>query len=666
MRRLGRWDQLSLPRMASLKPHERQRFIDLHRLRELVLNKARKHDSGQPLQEENFWIDAAPRLSHPLSSAWIARQVVPRTPRSTTAERNAIELAATSLAELFEGPADDTVCERLRVAAGHVVPGEKWGMRVLDISMVTRGGGEGVVFPPPAQVPRLLAELVESCATTDLPPSAMAVCVMAVFLNIHPLEDGNGRCGRALFSWLNARADAGWDLYIPLRKIIEISRGGFEIRVREAEIYGNWLPLIDYFISIYQWIDERMMAMNDSAPAGRSGVETVLRTDCSLGDDPISRAVNRYRSSGHASPFLSNGEAGVALALHQAALSTGCEELEKQAKSAIRESVELLDSFPLSSSLYAGVTGVGFAVCVMGVDDELQMLDDLDSILGEGLLSGKNLRFDIINGVAGVVIYAIERHRRGGASDVLAAGLNSALRSILIGDSGEYLPRVDDLGMAHGLAGILAVCATGIECGLVDAALLGPVEQAYDDLWCSIALYDSTLRVPGKRASVERSRIAWCYGGLGAAVSFLQSSTIVPRNRHRALELVRSTLNQVRANQHGIVDASVCHGWSGGALILDYLSRHPALRSRELSDQLYRETNRMLGETDRMGSRSGGKFPFARGQRLVESPGLLEGALGVACAAQAAAERQTPAWATMLGLAHPWDMESKLHMLGRY
>lgn len=661
----SRWDQLSLPRMADLKQHERRRFIDLHRLRELVVNKVRKNDSGQLLQEESFWVAAAPRLSHPLSSDWIARQGMPRAKRSASAERSAAELAAGSLGELLEGPTDDAVCERLRVVAGHVVPGKN-GMRVLDISMVKSGGGQGVIFPPAAQVPRLLAELVEDCATTDLPPSAKSVCLLAVFLNIHPLEDGNGRCGRALFSWLNARADSGWDLYIPLRKIIEISQGGFEIRVREAELYGNWLPLIDYFISIYQWIHDRILEIKDFAPSRGSVVEPVLRTDFNLRDGMMARALHRYRNLGRASPFLCNGEAGVALALHQAALSTGCEKLEQQSKDAIRNSVELLDSFPLSSGLYAGVTGVGFAVCVMGADDELRILDDLDCVLGEGLLSGRNLKFDIVNGVAGVIIYAIERKWRGGASDVLVDGLNAALRTILLGDEGEYLPRIEDLGMAHGLAGVLAACATGIECGLLDAALLGPVGQAYDDLWCSVGQYDSTFCVPSKKTSVERSRIAWCYGSLGASVSFLQSSTLVPRNRNRALELVRWTLNQLRANQHGIVDASVCHGWSGGALILDYLSRHPALGSRELSNQLFSETKRMLGETDRMGNQSDGRFPFARGEMLVESPGLLEGALGVACAVQAVAERQTPAWATMLGLTRPWDMERKPQMPRSY
>ncbi|PJL65903.1 hypothetical protein B9Y61_18910 [Stenotrophomonas maltophilia] len=655
------WDRLTMPRMASLKPHEQRRFIDLHRIREAVCERVKKSNFQQHLMDECFWTAAAPRLRHPLSSGWIARRGTARTPRSTVGERAAIAVAAESLQALLDGPADSEVCARVRAVANDITPGNS-GLRALDISMITSGGERGIVFPPATEVPRLLEELIENQAGSDLPPSARAVCFLATFLNIHPLDDGNGRCGRALFSWLNARNDSGWDLYIPLRKIIEISHGGFEIRVREVELSGNWLPLVDYFISVYQWIDERMTTVRPTLNSEMIENETLSQMGGDWGGGMVFKAMRRHRSLGHVSPFLSNGEAGYALALHQMALSTGCEELEQKSKSAIRRAVELLDSFPLSSGLYTGVTGVGFAVCIMGADDEFQMLDDLDCIIGEGLLSGRNLKSDIVSGVSGILIYALERQWHGGGADVLAEGLNEALRATLLGGAGEYVPKLEDLGMAHGLAGLLAVTIAGVESRLLDEALLGPIGQAYDDLWSTVVQFGPTLCAPSKRSSTTRSRIAWCYGSLGTSISFLQSSSVVPKNRDRALELLKGALDQLSTNQHGIVDASVCHGWSGAALLLDYLSRHPYLESEDLSHQLCSAAKLMLAETENAGVRSDARFPFARGERLVESPGLLEGALGVACAAQAVEERRTPTWASMLGLTRPCGSEREQRM----
>src|SRR5205814_5035823 len=54
------------------------------------------------------------------------------------------------------------------------------------------------VPPPPEDVDRLLADLVDYLNAEDVTPLLQAAFVHAQFELIHPFADGNGRAGRAL------------------------------------------------------------------------------------------------------------------------------------------------------------------------------------------------------------------------------------------------------------------------------------------------------------------------------------------------------------------------------------------------------------------------------------------------------------------------------------
>ena len=58
--------------------------------------------------------------------------------------------------------------------------------------------GADFVTPPPAEVPRLLADLCVAITEDNLSPLVQAALVHAQFETIHPFLDGNGRTGRAL------------------------------------------------------------------------------------------------------------------------------------------------------------------------------------------------------------------------------------------------------------------------------------------------------------------------------------------------------------------------------------------------------------------------------------------------------------------------------------
>ena len=62
-----------------------------------------------------------------------------------------------------------------------------------------------LVTPPPAEVPRLVDDLLGYVARDDVDPVVQAAVAHAQFEVVHPFADGNGRIGRVLVGWILAR-----------------------------------------------------------------------------------------------------------------------------------------------------------------------------------------------------------------------------------------------------------------------------------------------------------------------------------------------------------------------------------------------------------------------------------------------------------------------------
>ena len=112
-----------------------------------------------------------------------------------------------------------------------------------------------VVYPPPSQVAGQLAAISAALnSTVDRPRAFDAMIVLVAITNCHPFDDGNGRVSRILANWLLGDRSITSCLYLPLREIAQFSRGGFIIRVRQAELYDDWLPLARFlFASMKLW-----------------------------------------------------------------------------------------------------------------------------------------------------------------------------------------------------------------------------------------------------------------------------------------------------------------------------------------------------------------------------------------------------------------------------
>lgn len=213
----------------------------------------------------------------------------------------------------------------------------------------------------------------------------------------------------------------------------------------------------------------------------------------------------------------------------------------------------------------------------------------------------------------------------------------------------EQYPLGDfNLGMAHGIAGVVAVLAAAVDNGVADPRIKDSLAFATDWLvhrvgrdthglyWPARISWEDEVAgvVPGP----ESTRAAWCYGTPGVAAALLAADPHVESNvADVAVESLYAL--DARGLEHwGLDGATVCHGYAG---LLQILVRATA-RTQDLRLQQQSRTvaELLLAEIDP-------SAPFAvrhsiptgprnhlgrRGLRGLDVVGTLEGAAGVACA----------------------------------
>ena len=117
----------------------------------------------------------------------------------------------------------------------------------------------GVVFETtaPFDTPRLMTKIVswtnEILENKKLHPLLVVAIFIVVFLAIHPFQDGNGRLSRVLTTLLLLRAGYAYVPYSSLESIIEQSKEGYYIALRQTQgtIRANkpkWKPWILFFL----------------------------------------------------------------------------------------------------------------------------------------------------------------------------------------------------------------------------------------------------------------------------------------------------------------------------------------------------------------------------------------------------------------------------------
>lgn len=307
------------------------------------------------------------------------------------------------------------------------------------------------------------------------------------------------------------------------------------------------------------------------------------------------------------------------------------------------------------ASLYSGSVGsawiMDFAGSLLGVEYDLDEMDAfLLSLLDAGPWRGG---YDLVSGLVGVGVYALERALHGRTRKLLGMVIRRLTAMAQPCDNGwhwftphHHLEQREqalypngstNLGLAHGQWGCIWLLSHGVALGIADKlterVLEGAVafmERRIEDVsghWC-LPCWDGIYRRRGPR-------LAWCYNELGAGFVLALAGRLTGREPWiaRGIEIAGSTLGWTPSSDTKL-DASICHGTAG----IGHIYRRFAQEFG--GDGFAAAGNTWLTRTldfHRPGEKYGGFFHYRHAERdgelaQVFSPGFLEGSSGIALA----------------------------------
>lgn len=330
---------------------------------------------------------------------------------------------------------------------------------------------------------------------------------------------------------------------------------------------------------------------------------------------------------------------------------------------ALSLAIETLARTGGSPGLFGGASQIGWTVAhhTEGEDADA-VCGAIDAALAPRL-PGWVADYDLISGLTGFAVYALERGPAGAATArAVLDGLEAQQARGWI-TAPELLPPHQravapegyvNLGLAHGLPGTIAILARMIEQGDelgIDAARARAVLDSALRRLCDGSPPRARGRFVGwlPTRHAPSPRLAWCYGDLGVAAALLRAGLAIDHAEAHAEGLALALDCATRSvADAAIADAGICHGAAGIAHLFNRMAQatgHPALY-----DAAVRWIDQTLAmRTDAPLAGFPANVPLDDGALRYEANGsLLTGAAGVALVLHAASSSVEPSWDRIL------------------
>ncbi len=374
-------------------------------------------------------------------------------------------------------------------------------------------------------------------------------------------------------------------------------------------------------------------------------------------------------------PSLAGGDAGEAYFftyLDQARPGQGYDDL---AMTLLERAIEATGSLQAPPGLYSGFSGVAWTLEHLrgrlfeddGQEDPGEEV--ISALIDHVGLSPWRGHYDLISGLVGFAVYALERLPRPGGREclerIVARLAETAERrpdgtvtwltgpDLMIDRDLEAYPEGNyNLGVAHGVPGVIGVlaraCAAGVDArDLLDGSVAWLLDQRMPEGRGSFFAYNVA---PGD-AEPKPTRLAWCYGDLGLATTLLMAARTVGEEswEREALTIARAAARRTDEKEAGVVDAGICHGGAGIGHLFNRLYQatgDPALRDAALywieRTLGFRKPGRGLGGYEMWTVGEGTELNWR------SDPGFLTGSSGVGLVLLAAATAVEPEWDRVL------------------
>jgi hypothetical protein len=379
-------------------------------------------------------------------------------------------------------------------------------------------------------------------------------------------------------------------------------------------------------------------------------------------------------------PSLSKGQAGLAVLYAWMARTRRAPQADVLAWTYLDHAIEAVSTQALKPSLFGGFTGVALAADLVGhlLDPEA---GDRNEAVDDALLRllGQPNRWpaphDLVEGVTGLGVYALQRHPRPVAIESLRRVVERLHERARHDEHGlcwwtppeeiheewrkQYPTGRADLGVAHGVTGAIAllggICGVGIEQAAARSLLEAAVRWLCGHSIATEAGPTFPLWVaPGFEPYPARS--AWCYGDPGIAAALLTAArgANVPDWGQAAVALACRAAERP-ASTTGVVNACFCHGAAGLAHLYNriYQATGEPTLGRAAAYWLERTLDFYLQAREKGDG-------WVQGRR--EQPwtwtgiGLVEGAAGVALVLLAATSSIEPIWDRIFLVSAPGSL----------
>jgi len=373
---------------------------------------------------------------------------------------------------------------------------------------------------------------------------------------------------------------------------------------------------------------------------------------------------------------LADGHAGQALFYDYLARFTGEGKHAELAARSLDAAIDALsEGPPMHPGLYGGFTGVAWTAEHLAEGPE-EDSEDAGAEIDEAVQAVLAQRpwgetYDLIRGLVGLGVYALERLPRPAARACLTEVVAHLLELAEIGPVGAtwFTPPDHlgpwalsvcpqgryDLGVAHGVPGVIALLADSYRLDLLDDAGVALLETAVGWLLAQKRgtagpCFASWI---GPGIEPQAARLAWCYGDAGIAATLLYAARAAARPDWEAAALEIAARAAARSiAESGVADAGLCHGALGLAHLFNRI--HQATR-----DDRFAAAARVWYEHGlrlrRPGQGIGGFQVWERradgSSAWSEDPGFLVGAAGIGLALLAAIADQEPLWDRVLLVA---------------
>jgi lantibiotic modifying enzyme len=384
-------------------------------------------------------------------------------------------------------------------------------------------------------------------------------------------------------------------------------------------------------------------------------------------------------------PSLGRGQAGLALLYTWLARTRRMPQADVLAWQCLDEAIEAVSTQAMNASLYAGFSGVAWAAeLVDRLDPDAEDRNEaIDDVLLRLLSRTDHWRapYDLVTGVTGLGVYALQRHPRPVANECLRRVVE------LLHDRAEhdqhglywwtapaelheewrkrYPSGRADLGVAHGVAGTIAllggICGAGIEQATARPLLEGAVRWLLAHSLPTQAGPTFPLWVaPGFEP--YPARCAWCYGDPGIAAALLTAARGVgDAGLEQTAVALACRAAERPASETGVVNAGFCHGAAGLAHL--YNRMYQASGEPKLGRAALYWLERTL-DFYRLAKDNGGSWVLGSWDPAQQEPWtwtgieLVEGAAGVALVLLAAATSVEPTWDGMFLVSAPRPLDS--------